>query len=172
MLQLVKIFQSTLPRGSDITMIIKITAKPFISIHAPSRERRRGTAWLRKFRRISIHAPSRERHAFLFSVPIRRNFNPRSLAGATINANSFQKARAISIHAPSRERQFTLHNYLTINLISIHAPSRERLIDTPVRRLLVGFQSTLPRGSDIGAESPYTTYRHFNPRSLAGATGR
>ena len=55
----------------------------------------------------------------------------------------------ISIHAPSRERPIeTMQSNMTHD-ISIHAPSRERLSILPVLTL---------------------SYKHFNPRSLAGAT--
>ena len=55
-----------------------------ISIHAPSRERH--LACYRRLRcsDISIHAPSRERLKTIWPKPLkRRNFNPRSLTGAT-----------------------------------------------------------------------------------------
>ena len=76
----------------------------------------------------------------------------------------------ISIHAPSRERLGLKINKLMQALISIHAPSRERLLNLDVLlslsnfnprslagathaclwiNLLLLFQSTLPRGSDI-----------------------
>ena len=97
-------------------------------------------------------------------------FNPRSLAGATITPVSMPMQLRISIHAPSRERRT-----LMVQLIFVSA-----------------FQSTLPRGSDTlrlqvwvllaisihapSRERPLTPLyyprivRHFNPRSLAGAT--
>ena len=79
---------------------------PLISIHAPSRERLRCTNHALQHLVISIHAPSRERLHLKFNkqwgfdisihapsrerqdvlrhfVHIGRNFNPRSLAGAT-----------------------------------------------------------------------------------------
>ncbi len=76
------------------------------------------------------------------------NFNPRSLAGATLSTLFFGGCNSISIHAPSRERlryildlilfllfQSTLPRgsdfkdwiYTQNGDISIHAPSRERL---------------------------------------------
>ena len=120
------IFQSTLPRGSDLSPLqpclvvyyfnprslagATLTAYAIrtivvISIHAPSRERLPASVPASVPSSISIHAPSRERRSFLlrtFAEGV--DFNPRSLAGATIS---------------------------TIPLI-----------------YLVIFQSTLPRGSD------------------------
>ena len=61
-----KRFQSTLPRGSDI---IGIKQQPELTL-------------------ISIHAPSRERLAsLLMAVVVVIYFNPRSLAGATLNSS-------------------------------------------------------------------------------------
>ena len=54
--------------------------------------------------------------------------------------------------------------------ISIHAPSRERLDKTAGVALAVGFQSTLPRGSDFSRACSFHLRFNFNPRSLAGAT--
>ena len=98
-------------------------------------------------------------------------FNPRSLAGATSSGNiisstyaKFQSTfprgsdtlqevgveviHAISIHAPSRERRDLSDEEMDKVLISIHAPLRERRKSCS-RRFCI---------------------RHFNPRSLAGAT--
>ena len=55
-----KIFQSTLPRGSDQCLGCRLD-KANISIHAPSRERRAVTFESARYVAISIHAPSRER---------------------------------------------------------------------------------------------------------------
>ena len=77
----------------------------------------------------------------------------------------------ISIHAPSRER--LLFNTLSAILlpISIHAPSRERHYNFRYICIRYKFQSTLPRGSDVNLLTHHSSFtRHFNPRSLAGAT--
>ena len=76
------------------------------------------------------------------------DFNPRSLAGATRVSAPNQIMTAISIHAPSRERLSFEHQ------MSMPAP----------------FQSTLPRGSDRLIAFTHRCTKHFNPRSLAGAT--
>ena len=76
-------------------------------------------------------------------------FNPRSLAGATCSVTS--------------STGFSTK-------ISIHAPSRERLEVLGVENPALLFQSTLPRGSDASRFMAFTSYLHFNPRSLAGAT--
>ena len=168
------IFQSTLPRGSDVYNDARGVSGPDISIHAPSRERRDATAAV---------------------AEILADFNPRSLAGATpayvkkmLFAVLFQSTLprgsdfladdsrcpfcrfqstlprgsdvvlsshqpiylSISIHAPSRERPpLHAHFVLCIN-ISIHAPSRERRrMAITLLELSLLFQSTLPRGSDL-----------------------
>ncbi len=76
------------------------------------------------------------------------HFNPRSLAGATFTTKIVIGDNDISIHAPSRER----------------LPRLLRFLD------LLAFQSTLPRGSDPLRSPARQIPRHFNPRSLAGAT--
>ena len=97
-------FQSTLPCGSDLG---KVNAFLFaqISIHAPLRERHKANDWAIRCVHISIHAPLRERlyitcaiarhKVFQSTLPCGsdraslmpngwpKNFNPRSLAGAT-----------------------------------------------------------------------------------------
>ena len=75
-------FQSTLPRGSDVTEY---------AVH-------------KVFDKISIHAPSRERPYYHESCTYRLYFNPRSLAGATDSGYLVPIFVDISIHAPSRER--------------------------------------------------------------------
>ena len=99
---------------------------------------------------ISIHAPSRERLLICFvpvsiivfqstlprgsdiirisSQLIGKNFNPRSLAGATYYFSYRRNFGEISIHAPSRERLKPYGHSFSIVGISIHAPSRERQI--------------------------------------------
>ena len=78
-------------------------------------------------------------------------FNPRSLAGATTARYILKKTTGISIHAPLRER----------------------LLSLSLRLIMTLFQSTLPCGSDYYFQRTYYDYsKHFNPRSLAGATAQ
>ena len=142
---------------------------------------------------ISIHAPSRERRPRCRLIPITyADFNPRSLAGATRGAGSYQLDTPISIHAPSRERRVVQNEPRVVQNISIHAPSRERQesgnnhpessknfnprslagATTMMRAvcLVLIFQSTLPRGSDCVCLAIDSAVCYFNPRSLAGAT--
>ena len=119
-------FQSTLPHGSDPCSSSITTSLP-----------------------ISIHAPSRERLIHIRLLAGCRDFNPRSLTGATTRSRAglngfltFQSTLphgsdrvmaacrihdvVISIHAPSRERLSTTFSKFFRFQISIHAPSRER----------------------------------------------
>ena len=149
MLQLVKIFQSTLPHGSDADITVQLVAIK-ISIHAPSRERLSTIAVIPRPAGISIHAPSRER---LVSGYIRR------------------RDALISIHAPSRERrsaptfaistlafQSTLPHGSDIALISqlsfsLYFNPRSLTGATVQNKVIYNallFQSTLPHGSDFG----------------------
>ena len=76
------------------------------------------------------------------------NFNPRSRKGAT-------------------DHFAVVENY---QIISIHAPARERRTATIIFFIIIGFQSTLPQGSDLHTYSPAACNPHFNPRSRKGAT--
>ena len=119
-------FQSTLPRGSDIVMSEKELTDLIISIHAPSRER----------------PPSAS------SLPLPADFNPRSLAGATITL---------------RQAKTGAENFNPRSLAGATIKIQKKL-------KLIIFQSTLPRGSDVFCSSSRCLLSDFNPRSLAGAT--
>ena len=79
-----------------------------------------------------------------------RDFNPRSLTGATFLLLLVSVDSLISIHAPSRERPRAYAGRYDDLAISIHAPSRERHDFKIIR----------------------TPHNYFNPRSLTGATSR
>ena len=98
-------FQSTLPHGSDRYETGEIKHIPFISIHAPSRERPGGNSG----------AGSKT-----------YNFNPRSLTGATPRWLAW-KRRMIAFQSTlphGSDAQARLRRDMC--KISIHAPSRER----------------------------------------------
>ena len=125
---LVLIFQSTLPHGSDPGRRSQGGASHRISIHAPSRERPAAASEPMLQPRISIHAPSRERpRGGSQAVPIFCHFNPRSLTGATI--------ALLAGISP-------LHNFNPRSLTGATLRSATR----PAQRS--AFQSTLPHGSD------------------------
>ena len=70
-------FQSTLPYGSDSSKVTLSINLILISIHAPN-----GSRYIDH--KISIHAPLRERPPrYPLCRILRRDFNPRSLTGAT-----------------------------------------------------------------------------------------
>ena len=101
-----EVFQSTLPRGSDAGY--NLFRSPTLEFQSTLP---RGSD------RISV---------FLMTACL--DFNPRSLAGATLaTVAAWRAAELISIHAPSRER-----------------PAGYNLFRSPT----LEFQSTLPRGSD------------------------
>ena len=84
------------------------------------------------------------------SLSLRSNFNPRSLAGAT------------------RIRGMGLGSAVDFNPRSLAGATFNPVSST---HWLKGFQSTLPRGSDVLTAMILTScHAHFNPRSLAGAT--
>ena len=121
--------------------------------------------------KISIHAPSRERPSvtiitlpsLLFQSTLPRgsdlcavlykrsclDFNPRSLAGATV-VSATDLARGVNFNPRSLAGATLYILYQT--------------------GLLRSFQSTLPRGSDSSLYVKVIKQLYFNPRSLAGAT--
>ena len=122
----------------------------YISIHAPSRERHDFNKLIGNANGISIHAPSRERRYFDISHNVVKPFQSTLPRGSDKIVNAGGYDVDISIHAPSRERL-----RLTTGLFGVST-----------------FQSTLPRGSDRpGYVYLHSRIEHFNPRSLAGATG-
>ena len=120
-----KIFQSTLPYGSDVT--------PGMIPSCPSFQ-------------STLPYGSDDFDILLSFQTV--DFNPRSLTGATTHRQIFLfqlaafqstlpygsdhitpaniKATGISIHAPLRERLYQKHRLYPYNRISIHAPLRER----------------------------------------------
>ncbi len=129
-MQAAGLFQSTLPRGSDILTCGALKNEGNFN------PRSLAGATIRRF----------------LSRRCKYDFNPRSLAGATIFLTSCKQVRelfqstlprgsdgsiddktgvitSISIHAPSRERRLVFEHFQRMCGISIHAPSRERHID-------------------------------------------
>ena len=208
-------FQSTLPCGSDLVEQIRADNKRAISIHAPLRERRllcgveiistlfqstlpRGSDNLDYYKRlvtsISIHAPSRERQQrHLKTHCARRNFNPRSLAGAT-QMNTYLYELSLFQSTLPRGSDITLISQLSFSLyfnprslagatgwglypdfnasISIHAPSRERPNYLKGVRAWEYFNPRSLAGATLPGILGSMLVGHFNPRSLAGATIR
>ena len=141
-----------------------------ISIHAPSRERLGMQVMDAADGLISIHAPSRERldvdatheaaKQFQSTLPHgsdyprvllgqpRRDFNPRSLTGATCLFAWLPQGKDISIHAPSRERPaakaLQQQEQRHFNPRSLTGATSD--VSILLRRNQ--FQSTLPHGSD------------------------
>ena len=119
-----------------------------ISIHAPLRERRHHTVSSLATEEFQSTLPCGSDFNAIVRLVQHIDFNPRSLAGATIlpvrvsRSNGFQSTLPCGSD-PTLIRQSACHN---------------------------GFQSTLPCGSDRAAATTIFGAAHFNPRSLAGAT--
>ena len=120
-------FQSTLPRGSD-SLPATSSEPTAISIHAPSRERRLAVRTAERAAHISIHAPSRERQARIAD---------------------WIGSPSISIHAPSRERLRTVQWYIYRCYFNPRSLAGATSVNASSFRQHHVFQSTLPRGSDI-----------------------
>ena len=125
----------------------KITVN--ISIHAPSRERLRRNISSTRCLRFQSTLPRGSDSSFSSITLTSFNFNPRSLAGATISAKT-------QISSSFRFQS------------TLPRGSDEDSLISPFSLSL--FQSTLPRGSDLPSGLHQRYGRYFNPRSLAGAT--
>ena len=142
-----------------------------ISIHAPSRERQQRLHNCPTSLQISIHAPSRER--LLDKVAYNTsgsNFNPRSLAGATMTSPlSWMPEHNFNPRSLAGATIEAVQGLVNV-IISIHAPSRERRL----LWLRQAYASNFNPRSLAGATSillPADSFDfYFNPRSLAGAT--
>ena len=98
---------------------------------------------------ISIHAPSRERRVGHIDKHHCRNFNPRSLAGATQISERYTSSHQFQSTLP-RGSDWKCSIKIIGITISIHAPSRERRHGQEYSMASRHqFQSTLPRGSDF-----------------------
>ena len=81
-----------------------------------------------------------------------RNFNPRSLTGATQDGQKMASRSPISIHAPSRERRNTTNKRASNRNFNPRSLTGATFFVANFRRGC-GFQSTLPHGSDASALS-------------------
>ena len=163
-----KLFQSTLPCGSDPA---KAASDPSlaVSIHAPVWERQITYFFRGVFTPFQSTLPCGSDFLFIFFLRL-RGFNPRSRVGATFWQGWVRAGDGVSIHAPVWERQAMGKASSEFDMVSIHAPVWERLPIAPAVRLRPQFQSTLPCGSDGQAERVAARLRSFNPRSRVGAT--
>ena len=146
------IFQSTLPYGSDILLILLIICS------------------LRYFNPRSLTGATLT-PVYLNDV-LHIYFNPRSLTGATRTIAVFFITVNISIHAPLRERHPTdSTDYLFPTVFQSTLPyGSDANACVPKRCTAYLFQSTLPYGSDKDNSRILHNGQYFNPRSLTGAT--
>ena len=163
-------FQSTLPHGSDLCQALESCQQIPISIHAPSRERHisyvhgsRG----HEFQSTLPHGSDRMLRDLRF---LSRDFNPRSLTGATQKQADTAQRVGISIHAPSRERHSCS---MTISRVRHFNP--RSLTGATIRQLIIAIsiRNFNPRsltGATTGLYGTSGFVMNFNPRSLTGAT--
>ena len=120
--------------------------------------------------RISIHAPSRERRIIFIFRYILTDFNPRSLAGATVQP---QRVRRNGFDFNPRSLAGATSAACKLRYckrISIHAPSRERPINRQTICIPENFNPRSLAGATFSVFGYSRFYCYFNPRSLAGAT--
>ena len=164
------VFQSTLPCGSELQSCNRPCNSHGISIRTPSRERlaRRHKTRLsdafqstlphgsdddwcqwEQLHQISIHAPLRERQRLRIPGVPYRDFNSRSLVGATEYIDFFE---------------------LRLDQFQSTLPCGSDSCPSTAPMTMPQFQSTLPCGSDQYVLDRRQSSANFNPRSLAGAT--
>ena len=144
-----RIFQSTLPHGSDQDKV-NPRCPLAISIHAPSRERLFIFYLLAStmiFQSTLPHGSDFDDFVLIFG---NINFNPRSLTGATQEKPRVAAVIAFQSTLPHGSDDAREHGVDFID-ISIHAPSRERRRYCMRCLRQFAFQSTLPHGSDLAA---------------------
>ena len=120
--------------------------------------------------RISIHAPSRERRRLRSPYSPQQNFNPRSLTGATGKERKSQVNTNISIHAPSRERLWRTST--GVSKLRFQSTLPHGSDQRP--EYLGGSSNNFNPRSLTGATriscANVSLTANFNPRSLTGAT--
>ena len=122
-------------------------------------------------RYISIHAPSRERLKHNIRRLSCKNFNPRSLAGATCRSHRQTSLQEFQSTLP-RGSDTNLGKIHVFPSISIHAPSRERLEMQHKNNRNYYFNPRSLAGATGDSRADHDGRIYFNPRSLAGATFR
>ena len=120
-----------------------------ISIHAPSRERLTGSGSSSESATFQSTLPRGSDILQSWLGFPHKDFNPRSLAGATLTQAAMNGL--VEAFQSTLPRGSDKHSLCIV-------------------RTAVQFQSTLPRGSDFDRIGLTKSRYYFNPRSLAGAT--
>ena len=184
-------FQSTPPCGGDQTFSSADDCHQ-ISIHAPLRGRRcrqpvrpnvlvfqstppcggdgRGLSYTTPALVFQSTPPCGGDRVAGLAFAKNLDFNPRPLAGATIDKRCYGTADQISIHAPLRGRPTAKSPLWSIRHFNPRplagATWWQLCTATPL-----AFQSTPPCGGDLVSRASMSAAPNFNPRPLAGATG-
>ena len=142
-----------------------------ISIHAPTRGATPsgGSGSKNRFKFQST-LPQGERLEPLARPVATDYFNPRSHKGSDGGDMGADKGVEISIHAPTRGATEE-HRVKFVSIkISIHAPTRGATRNQPILQPGTGeFQSTLPQGERLEANTSSNLSDNFNPRSHKGS---
>ncbi len=99
------------------------------------------------------------------------DFNPRSLTGATQNGISASFTLLFQSTLPCGSDGKILCQLIAGLLFQSTLPHGSDVTRTPEMVAAEMFQSTLPRWSDHLQRLVQDNRNHFNPRSIAGATG-
>ena len=141
-------FQSTLPPGSDLTLLLRSISL----LHFNPRSLTGATRYplyQSCCTAISIHAPSRERQNVVGLPHEPRRFQSTLPHGSDLlRIEKYQRHTRFQSTLPHGSDLRCLHDY-QYRYISIHAPSRERHHSGRFWPSGPKFQSTLPHGSDV-----------------------
>ena len=142
-------FQSTLPQGERLNLIVRILQIQEISIHAPARG---ATTCYTGICADCFY------------------FNPRSRKGSDESAEGSPLYQDISIHAPARGATRILFCSPSIaRKFQSTLPQGERPCLIPAQPLSHIFQSTLPQGERLIDFCSLSISSNFNPRSRKGS---
>ena len=128
-------------------MLVQVSGKMAISIHAPTRGATIDAINEWKQMLFQSTLPQGERRRVIALAHIIKNFNPRSHKGSDTDVVAEQVGFCISIHAPTRGATSISSGIFSNPSISIHAPTRGATEIPDLEGAIYAlFQSTLPQG--------------------------
>ena len=143
---------------------------PIISIHAPSRERPRMEGIFGGLPEFQSTLPRGSDQVLFQRHPVTRKFQSTLPRGSDLN---FKQSFSLSYNFNPRSLAGATLTVADVYRVLLFQSTLPRGSDVTSRLEELGlkqFQSTLPRGSDRATDHADHDKIHFNPRSLAGAT--
>ena len=155
-------FQSTLPRGERPYLSALQASIPSVSIHAPARGAT--TTFIFGIAPSSFQStlPRGERRMSLSSRTRNGCFNPRSRAGSDATRGNRASRGRRRFNPRSRAGSDSARDDVdSRHVVSIHAPARGATHRDLSLRVVLAFQSTLPRGERLRSSADLTKEEMF-----------